>query len=117
MSEVSQALYGTLTACLIKFEPSGEVISISFKTSESTWFEEVDQLRLSRQPHLFFDPLNLSGHIWLSWQGVHRSSIERLVGSSFTPIDFQPLRPSSDDDSVLKHLSEFPSIWDVIFQR
>ena len=115
-SELSRVLYGTQTACLIKFEPSGEVVSVSFKTSEATWFEEVDHLRLSRQPHLFFDPLNLSGHIWLSWLGLHRSSVERLIGSSFTSLDFQPLNSTSDDRSSPRKLSEFPSVWDVIFE-
>ena len=119
MSEVSHRLYGKLAACLVTFESSGEIIKVSFGKSESTWFEEVDQLRLSRQPHLFFDPLNLPDYIWLSWLGAHKSSIERLVGSAFTSSDFQPIIATPQDQAhqAPRALSDFPSVWEVIFER
>jgi hypothetical protein len=113
ITELSVVLYGNLVPCLLIFDQTGSVVKVSFSKTESTWFDEVDLLRGQKTPHLFFDPSDVPQYVWLSWLGIHRSSIERLIGEPFKASDLQPILESDEHGP----LSQFPSIWEVMFEQ
>ena len=118
-----------LNPYVVVFNSSGHVRRVLYEHQEETWFELVDQLRADRCPHLFFNPCALPEGIWLSWLDVPQSTIERVfsivIKQSELKID-PKLTPKSDQVRQLKRsvrpdtrqaLTEFPSTWEVIFER
>ena len=111
---ISRRICGELRTFLITFDEKGCVDRVSFRTGESSWFEEVDQLRINKKPHLFFDPIGVPDHIWVSWLGVRRSHMERLLDVRFQPADFETTSSMADQDELYS-LGELPTVWEVMF--
>ena len=113
-SNISIRLNGELRTYLILFDEQGDIRHVSFERVKSTWFEEVDQLRINRLPHLFFDPFDVPEHTWVSWLGVKKSMMERFMGGAFQADDFQSMTsPLQADESMT--LGDFPIVWEVMF--
>ena len=113
-SNISIRLNGELRTYLILFDEQGNIRQVSFERVKSTWFEEVDQLRIHRQPHFFFDPFDVPEHTWVSWLAMKRSMMEHLMGTCFQEEDFKSMTtPLRSDELGL--LSDFPTVWEVMF--
>ena len=111
---LSVKLSGELRTYLMVFDEHGRLCHIFFERSESTWFEEVDQLRIEHRPHIFFDPFNVPEQTWMSWQGIHRDIMERLMEVRFQASDFDSI--SSVPASVkAQKPKDFPNVWEVMF--
>jgi hypothetical protein len=106
----------SLRSFLLTFDPDGSTVTLSFVKPASGWFEATKALEASGVPHLFYDPLEDGGeYIWLSWSGVERSVIERLIGERFEEADFLPLADFARRAGRLARAGEFPTTWGVMF--
>ena len=114
LADISIRLNGELRTYLIIFDERGLISKVYFERVESTWFEEVDQLRSARQSHIFFDPFDVPEHTWVSWQGVQRCTMERFMGADFQTDDFKSITMSVQTHDF-KVLNDFPNIWEVMF--
>ena len=113
-AELSVKLSGELRTYLMVFDNRGRLCHISFERSKSTWFEEVDQLRIDHRPHIYFDPFNVPDQTWMSWLGVHRDIMERLMEIRFQASDFDSLSRSTTSDKA-QNPRDFPDVWEVMF--
>ena len=100
---------------LLTLDRAGNVVSLSFERDSSGWHERVRALEASAVPHLFYDPLDDGlEYVWLSWQGVERPVMERLIGRRFEEADFLPV-PGFIGRAGKSPLGEgFPVTWGVM---
>ena len=87
----------------------------SSECPEGGWHPIKDELLVSKQPFLFFDPFDAPIYTWIEWQGIARATMERLLGAEFCPADFQSFRPAGATAPALKTQDAFPSTWSVMF--
>ena len=118
-----------MTPYVVIFNSSGHVRRIVYEHQEETWFEFVDQLRADQCPHLFFNPCALPEGIWVSWLDVSLPTLERVFSVMITQDELKvnpKLNSNSSQAGRLKRsvrpdtrqaLTEFPSTWEVIFER
>src|SRR5262249_44826488 len=72
--------------------------------------------RHERAPHLLYDPLDDGvEYVWLSWQGIERPVMERLIGQRFEEADFLPEAAFAGRAGKLPREKEFPASWGVMF--
>jgi hypothetical protein len=67
-------------------------------------------------PHLLYDPLDDGvEYIWLSWEGIERPVMERLIGRRFEGADFIPIPAFARRARALDPDGQFPRSWGVMF--
>jgi len=61
---------------------------------------------------LFYHPFDAPEYIYMQWQNVQRSTMERLRGESFVDADLvsKPLSSQAAGERI-----EFPTSWGVMF--
>src|SRR5258708_5083222 len=73
----------SLRSCLLVLDRDGSVLTLSFEGSPG-WHERVRALEATGVPYLFYDPLEDGmEYVWVSWQGIERVTMERLIGQAF----------------------------------
>lgn len=62
------------------------------------------------------DPLDDGmDYVWLSWKGIERSGMERLLGQKFDNSDFIPIPDFARRATKLSPDHTFPQTWGVMF--
>ena len=92
VQELIHSRTGSLDTCLVVLDGDGDVKSLVHEPPPEGWSFAKNKLRSEGRPYIFLDPFDAPDHTWLDWFGVHRSTIERLVGKPFEESDFVPLR-------------------------
>jgi hypothetical protein len=106
----------SLRSFLIVLDRDGNVLSVSFEDGSPNWRVRVQALKTSGTPHLFFDPLEDGmEYVWLSWQGIERPVMERLIGQRFEEADFLPVPAFGGRAARLAPDRQFPQSWGVMF--
>jgi hypothetical protein len=101
---------------LLELDHNDNVTSLSFWDGSREWYERAQAITRSEIPHLFYDPLDDGmEYIWLSWKGIERSVMERLIGQSFEDADFLPLPQFARRAGRLDPEKQFPQSWGVMF--
>ena len=105
-----------LRSFLIILTRDGNVLSLGFKDDSPNWHERVWELRDSGTPHLFYDRLDDGmEYVFLSWQGIERSVMERLLNKRFEEADFLPYPHFAYRAQELVPEKQFPQSWGVMF--
>jgi hypothetical protein len=107
---------GKLKSFLMELDRNGNLTSLSFSDNSSEWYERARTITRSEIPHLFYDPLDDGmEYVWLSWKGIGRSVMERLIGQSFEDADFLPFPHFARRAGRLDPEKQFPQSWGVMF--
>jgi hypothetical protein len=106
----------SLRSFLLLLARDGNALSLSFEDRSPNWQDRVRAVETSGVPHLFYDPLDDGmEYIWLSWQGIERSVMERLIGQRFEEADFLPMPVFAGRAGKLVREKQFPQSWGVMF--
>ena len=108
-SALSCSLAGARSPFVLLLAPDGRVRSVSFEHPASSWFAQANALAEAGERFLFYDPLEGSGRAFITWAGVDRRTLERLLGAPLTDADF--VAESRDTPSA------FPPAWDAVIER
>lgn len=101
---------------LLELDRDGSVTSLSFADGSPGWAERSSEARRLGTPHLFYDPLGDGmEYVWLSWEGVERHVMERLIGRQFEGADFLPIPAFARRARALGPGAGFPPSWGVMF--
>jgi len=101
---------------LLVFDLGGNVTLVSFEDGSKEWRDSIRAIVDSDIPHLFYDPLDDGmEYIWLSWKGIERPVMERLVGEQFEEGDFLPFPEFAPRARKLDLEKVFPQTWGVMF--
>ena len=104
----------SLRPFILELDRGGGVTSLSFDDGSREWMGRADGLRGG--PHLFYHPLEGGiEYIWLSWEGVGQSAMERMIGRPFEEADFMPLPHFARRARALEPAGRFPTTWGVMF--
>jgi hypothetical protein len=99
---------------ILELDRGGSVTSLSFDDGSGEWGG-----RAKRRPggsYLLYDPLDEGKeYIWVSWEGIEQSVMERLSGQQFEQADFVPLPHFARRARALKPEGQFPPSWGVMF--
>lgn len=107
---------GRRKSFLLVLDRNGSVMSLSFWDGSPNWYERAKVAMDSKIPHLFYDVIDdAMEYIWLSWHGVERSVMERLIGKQFEDADFLPLPQFASRARMLDPENQFPQSWGVMF--
>jgi hypothetical protein len=91
---------------VILFGASGVADRLVFGPAPETHDENEWKRLLERAPAwLAFDPFEGPEYQYLSWEGLERQTVERLIGITFGPEDF-----GSEEGTIA-----FPTKWGVMF--
>ena len=106
----------TLRSFLLVFDRDGNVLSLTFEDDSPEWHQKPALLASTGLAHLFYDPVDDGmEYIWLSWQGIEQSVMERLIGQRFEESDFAPIPFCAARARKLAKEREFPQSWGVMF--
>ena len=101
---------------LLELDPVGNVTSLSFGNGTQGWRERASAPGPSGAPYLFYDPLDDGmEYLWLSWDGIEQTVMERLIGEEFEGADFRPLPGLAQRARPLGPEQRFPRCWGVMF--
>lgn len=107
---------GAMRPFLLELDRGGSVTSLTFTDDSPGWAERVSAARRTGTPHLFYEPLGDGmEYVWLSWEGVERQDMERLIGRRFEEADFLPIPAFSHRAKALDPGARFPPSWGVMF--
>jgi hypothetical protein len=97
---------------LLELDRDGNVTSLSFGGGS----RERAAAGHPGTPHLLYDPLDDGmEYIWLSWEGIGRPVMERLIGQRFEGADFAPIPAFARRARALDPEGQFPQSWGVMF--
>jgi hypothetical protein len=121
VAQLAETLCGRFTAgqrpraLLLVLDDAGNVRSLTFEAPDG-WHVTVERLRQADIPHLFYRPLEEGlEYVWLSWSGIDRSTMQRLMGQTFEEADFLPFTAVRDRAPKLEPEKQFPPSWGVMF--
>ena len=91
---------------LILFSASGVADRLVFGPTPAPYDEnDWTQLREHAPGWFEFDPFDFPEYQYLSWEGLERQTVERLIGTTFGPEDF-----GAKGETIA-----FPSMWGAMF--
>ena len=105
----------SLRSFLLEIDSGGDVTSLSFGDDSR---ERAARAAAGHPgtPHLLYDPLDDGmEYIWLSWEGIERPVMERLIGRRFEGADFIPIPAFARRARALGPEGQFPASWGVMF--
>ncbi len=106
----------SMRSFLLELDCNGSVTSLSFADGSPAWAERSSAARRSGTPHLFYDPLDDGmEYVCLSWEGIERHVMERLIGRQFEGADFLPIPAFARRARALDPGARFPPSWVVMF--
>jgi len=92
---------------------SGAVRRIFFGDGPRAFDPEMKKALTEANPSwLFYHPFDAPEYTWIEWQNVERTTMERLLGNPFDPLDFGTVHRSTD--AMEEHI-EFPTSWGVMY--
>lgn len=103
------SLHDEGASLLVELSSSGEHRARVFSPdTPASGLAARDESERGGAAHVFLDPLDDGReYVALSWSGVERSTMERLIGESFETSDFVHFRTAARTD--------YPSSWSVMF--
>ena len=112
-AHLSEVLTGENRCFLAILDSRGAVRQLLFGINESQYdLQTWEALQRSNSCWLFYHPFDAPEYIYLQWQNVQRSTMERLIGGCFTDTDLVSMSLSSQAAS---EGIEFPASWGVMF--
>jgi len=106
----------SMRSFLLELDRGGNVTSLSFNDGSREWRERAAAAEQSGASYLFYDPLDDGmEYIWLSWGGIERPVMERLIGQQFEGGDFLPNPAFASRARALDTEEQFPRSWGVMF--
>lgn len=102
--ELGKISSGGARSFVASFDDAGVVLLVEFGTRQRP--------EAMNKGWLFFDPFDAPEYIWMEWNGLHQSAVERLLGEPLSSADFERRTIRSGDSVVL---GEFPTSWRVMF--
>jgi hypothetical protein len=106
----------SLRSFLIVLDRDGNVLSVSFEDGTANLHERVRALNTLGTPYLFCEPLEDGmEYIWLSWRGIERAVMERLIDQRFEEADFLPVPDFAYRAGTLPQANQYPQSWGVMF--
>jgi hypothetical protein len=106
---LARSLTGAPAPFVLTLGADGAMRSVNFEHPATSWFARANALAESGEPFLFYDPLGGDGHAFITWSGVGRETLERLLGGALTDADF---KTTSSDES-----QAYPDAWDAVLER
>ena len=104
----------SLRPFILKLDRAGSVTSLRFDDGTQEWRSHAEG-RLGGS-YLFYDSLDDGKeYVWVSWEGVGRPVMERMIGQRFEEADFTPLPHFARRARALKPVGQFPPSWGVMF--
>mgnify|MGYP001392111205 CR=1 FL=1 len=100
---------------LMVLNADGTVRTLHFECLEGGWLQLTERLDQAETPYLFYDPFEGPEYTYLSWRGIDRSTMERLIGGRFEDADFVKVPGSSSRAGDLKPPNKYPETWGVMF--
>ena len=112
---LSEMLAGENRCFLLTADADGAVRQLligedEYNHDRETW----SALKQSCKRWLFYHPFDGPVYTYMAWQGMERSTIERLMGKSFEEADFVAMGSSGSQGTKSEPI-EFPSSWSVMF--
>ncbi len=96
-------------AFLLALDSDDSVLTLSFDPPCDGWSEWKKRMEAAGMAHLFYDPFDAPDHTWLSWHGIAKSTMERLMKSTFEAEDF--VHEGCEGRETL----DYPQTWGVMF--
>ena len=104
----------SMRSFLLELDREGNTTSLSF--GEDSRERAARAAGHPGTPHLLYDPLDDGmEYIWLSWGGIERPVMERLIGRRFEGADFIPIPAFARRARALDPEGQFPRSWGVMF--
>lgn len=100
---------------VMALDEEGGARAVSFEPPEGGWAGITGEMDRAGTPYLFYDPFDGPAYTWLSWKGIDRTVMERLLGEPFADGDFTTSAPPSSRTPALDPPGQFPSAWGVMF--
>ena len=110
---LSEVLTGEDRCFLAILDSRGAVCQLLFGADQSQYDSQTwEPLQRSNPCWLFYHPFDAPEYIYMQWQNVQRSTMERLRGESFVDADLvsKPLSSQAAGERI-----EFPTSWGVMF--
>jgi outer membrane protein assembly factor BamB len=105
----------SLRSFLVILSADGNVTALDFNDGSPAWRDGVRAVERESVPHVFYDPIDDGmEYTWLSWQGIERNVMERLIGQRFEDADFIPMSVFAHRARTLEPPGQFPSSWGVM---
>jgi hypothetical protein len=106
----------SLRPFLLELDAGGSVRSLSFEDGSREWRARASAAGHAGAAHLLYDPLEDGmEYVRLSWEGVERHVMERLIGQRFEGVDFLPIPAFAGRARALNPEERFPRSWGVMF--
>ena len=105
----------SLRSFLVTLSTDGNVTAVNFDDGSPAWRENVRAVEGESVPHVFYDPVDDGmEYTWLSWKGIERNVMERLIGQRFEDADFKPMAVFAHRAQTLDPPGQFPASWGVM---
>jgi hypothetical protein len=104
----SERMTGRLSRFVLALGRDGVAHALLFEGATTDLRALRDELDRRGEPHLFYDPLDGGmEYIWLSWRGIPRAVMERLLEAELAHDDFVSEKTGERMD--------YPPDWGVMF--
>ena len=98
---------------VLELDLDGGVTSLSFDGGSPEQSSRAE--RGAGGSYLLYNPLDDGKeYIWVSWDGIGQSTMERMIGRRFEEADFIPLPHFARRARALKPEGQFPRSWGVM---
>ena len=100
---------------LMLFDKTGSIESMQFDSPAKPLMPETEKLEAAGTAYFFYDAFEPDEYTWLAWHNVNRSSMERMMATSFIEEDFIPIEGMNSRAKPLSPEKVYPQTWSVMF--